>query len=50
MSMYLGGCMTYGETLGLSMNSNPPENFKRASSPLLWLYLVLPVRAFVGTP
>lgn len=29
MGMYLGGCMTYGETLGLSMNTNPPENYKK---------------------
>ena len=34
MGMYLGGCMTYGETLGLSMNTNPPENYKRVYSHL----------------
>lgn len=29
MAMYLGGCMTYGETLGLTMNTWPPENMKK---------------------
>lgn len=29
VSMYLGGSMTYGETLGLSMNSKPAENMKK---------------------
>ncbi|OQA48520.1 MAG: hypothetical protein BWY46_01333 [Firmicutes bacterium ADurb.Bin300] len=27
--MYYGGCMTYGETLGLSMNSKPALNMKK---------------------
>lgn len=50
MSMYLGGCMTYGETLGLSMNSNPPENFKKSIIALvvkgfIWFSLF---GAFVG--
>ena len=29
VSMYLGGSMTYGETLGLSMNQKPAENMKK---------------------
>ncbi len=29
VSMYFGGSMTYGETLGLSMNSKPAENMKK---------------------
>lgn len=29
VSMYFGGTMTYGETLGLSMNSKPAENMKK---------------------
>lgn len=29
VSMYFGGSMTYGETLGLSMNKNPAENMKK---------------------
>ncbi len=29
VSMYLGGSMTYGETLGLSMNKKPAENMKK---------------------
>lgn len=29
VSMYIGGSMTYGETLGLSMNSKPAENMKK---------------------
>ncbi len=29
VSMYFGGSMTYGETLGLSMNSKPAENLKK---------------------
>ncbi len=29
VSMYLGGAMTYGETLGLSMNQKPAENMKK---------------------
>ncbi len=29
VSMYLGGAMTYGETLGISMNSKPAENMKK---------------------
>lgn len=29
IGMYFGGAMTYGETLGLSMNANPPENKKK---------------------
>lgn len=29
ISMYCGGNMTYGETLGLSMNSSPPPNMKK---------------------
>ncbi len=29
IGMYFGGAMTYGETLGLSMNTNPPENKKK---------------------
>ncbi len=29
VSMYLGGSMTYGETLGLSMNSKPAENMRK---------------------
>ncbi len=29
VSMYLGGSMTYGETLGLSMNNKPAENMKK---------------------
>ncbi len=30
VSMYLGGSMTYGETLGLSMNRKPAENMKKS--------------------
>lgn len=29
VAMYFGGAMTYGETLGLSMNSKPAENMKK---------------------
>lgn len=29
MSMYFGGCMTYGETLALSVSSKPAENMKK---------------------
>lgn len=29
LAMYCGGNMTYGETLGLSMNSMPPPNMKK---------------------
>lgn len=29
IAMYFGGCMTYGETLGLSMNAKPAEEMKR---------------------
>lgn len=29
VSMYFGGSMTYGETLGLSMNSKPAKNIKK---------------------
>lgn len=29
VSMYIGGSMTYGETLGLSMNKKPAENMKK---------------------
>lgn len=29
MSMYFGGSMTYGETLGISMNTKPAENYKK---------------------
>ena len=29
VSMYFGGSMTYGETLGISMNSRPAENMKK---------------------
>lgn len=29
VSMYFGGSMTYGETLGLSMNTKPAENMKK---------------------
>ena len=29
VSMYLGGSMTYGETLGLSMNKKPADNMKK---------------------
>lgn len=29
LGMYFGGCMTYGETLGLSMNERPAEDMKR---------------------
>ena len=29
VSMYIGGAMTYGETLGLSMNQKPAENMKK---------------------
>lgn len=29
IAMYFGGCMTYGETLGLSMNAKPAENMKK---------------------
>ncbi len=29
VSMYFGGAMTYGETLGISMNSKPAENMKK---------------------
>lgn len=30
VAMYLGGSMTYGETLGLSMNTKPAENMKKS--------------------
>ena len=33
VSMYLGGSMTYGETLGLSMNQKPAENMKKGLNP-----------------
>ncbi|NMP36508.1 MAG: hypothetical protein GX051_00055 [Clostridiales bacterium] len=29
LGMYFGGCMTYGETLGLSMDKHPAENMKK---------------------
>lgn len=29
VSMYFGGSMTYGETLGITMNSKPAENMKK---------------------
>lgn len=34
VSMYLGGAMTYGETLGLSMNQKPAENMKKGLAAL----------------
>lgn len=36
VSMYFGGSMTYGETLGFSMNSKPAENMKKG---LLGLFI-----------
>lgn len=35
IGMYFGGCMTYGETLGLSMNAKPAENMKKGLIALL---------------
>ena len=35
IAMYFGGCMTYGETLGLSMNAKPAENMKKGLIGLL---------------
>lgn len=34
MAMYCGGNMTYGETLGLSMNTKPAENMKKGLTAL----------------
>lgn len=34
MGMYYGGCETYGETLGLSMNSRPAVNMKKGLAAL----------------
>ncbi len=34
VAMFCGGNMTYGETLGLSMNSYPPENVKKGLAAL----------------
>lgn len=34
IGMYFGGCMTYGETLGLSMNAKPAENMKKGLTAL----------------
>lgn len=35
IGMYFGGCMTYGETLGISMNAKPAENMKKGLTALL---------------
>ena len=34
LGMYFGGAMTYGETLGLSMNAKPAENLKKGLAAL----------------